>query len=74
MLDTHLPAPFRPAQIDREASVFELEANAAAFWRCARDCERWGLAWEAAEARQLSLSLRVRVIFAKALVEGRPSQ
>lgn len=67
MLDTHLHDPFRPAEFDGEATVFELEINAASLWQHACDCDRWGLGWEAAEARRLSRLLRVRAILAKAL-------
>jgi hypothetical protein len=67
MLDTHLPDPFRPAEIGGEASASKLEANASSLWRRAGDFDRWGLGWEAAEARRLSRSLRVRALLAQAL-------
>jgi hypothetical protein len=70
MLDAHLSDPFRPAEFDGEASVFELETNAASLWQHASDCDRWGLGWEAAEARRLSRLLQVRAILARALAQA----
>jgi hypothetical protein len=70
MLNTHLSDPFRPAETDGEASASDLEASAASLWRHACDCERWGLGWEAAEARRLSRSLGVQAILARALQQS----
>jgi hypothetical protein len=67
MLDAHRPDLSRLAALDGGTSACALEAGAVSLWRHACDCDRWGLAWEASEARDMSRSLRVRAILTQAL-------
>ena len=46
------------------------EASAAAMWRLARDCDRWGLGLDSADARRLAIGDRVRAVMLRAEAGG----
>jgi hypothetical protein len=52
------------------ASARHHDAQADALWCYASDCERWGLAADAIEARSQTLAMRVRALIDRALYAG----
>lgn len=51
---------------ERGGAAEALERRAGASWMLARDCDRWGLAPDAEEARDVALGLRVAAILLRA--------
>lgn len=66
----NLPAEDVRRDPESENHPRQLDARAAAFWRFAGDCERWGLTGEAEEARAAGRALRVRALLIRARMAG----